>query len=126
MPTEYLPLASAFVVAICTFLGNYWIGRLKNKIDIKTISNNASDALRDDLLQVIDRYEKREQFLVDRIDKNDRTNEALQITIAGLRSEISVLRQENQALKAELQQTRRELEQFERKVYFKPPTQENP
>lgn len=117
----YLPVISAVVVAIITFVGNYYIGKLKTRTDLKTISSNAGDALRDDLLQVIDRYEKREQFLIDRIDKNEKQNDELQNTISLLRQEIIALRIENKELKAELQQTRKELELFERKVYYIPP-----
>lgn len=120
MLSPYLPVISAIVVAIITFAGNYYIGKLKTKTDIKTITANASDALRDDLLQIIDRYEKREQFLVDRIDRNEKQNDELQNTIGLLRQEINALRIENQGLKAELQITRKELEKFERKVYYIP------
>ena len=119
MLKEYLPVMSAIAVALLTFLGNYLIGRQKSTVDVKALSTNASDALRDDLLQIIDRYERREQFLIERIDKNNATNEGLQTTIATLRSEISGLRIENQALSAELQKVRKELELFERKVYYK-------
>lgn len=119
--TTYLPVISAVVVAIITFVGNYYVGKLKTNIDARTLSSTASDALRDDLLQVIDRYEKREQFLIERIDRNEKQNEDLQAVVAQLRQEIVALRIENQSLKSELVRTRKELELFERKVYYIPP-----
>lgn len=121
---EYLPVISAVVVAFITFVGNYYVGRLKNTVDVKALATNASDAFRDDLLQIIDRYEKREQSLVDRVDKNEQYHEMLQETIRKLREEINALRLENQGLKAELQMTRKELEKFERKVYYIPHNRE--
>ncbi len=121
MFSQYLPVLSAVVVAIITFVGNYYVSRLKNTIDVKTLATNASDAFRDDLLQIIERYEKREQYLIDRIDKSATQTEELRETIRKLREEINILRLENQGLKAELQQTRKELEKFERKVYYIPP-----
>jgi chromosome segregation ATPase len=111
---------SAVVVAIITFVGNYYVGRLKSTVDARALATNANDAVRDDLIQMIDRYEKREQYLIDRIDKTEVLHEELQGTIRKLREEINALRLENQGLKAELQQTRQELEKFERKVYYIP------
>lgn len=121
MLSAYLPVISAIVVAAITAYVNYRVGNLKTNLDARTLTANAGDALRDDLLQVIDRYEKREQFLIERIDRNEKANEALQTTLSQLRQEIVNLRIENQELKAELQHTRRELEKFERKVYYTTP-----
>lgn len=121
MLNTYLPVISAIIVAIITAYVNYKVGRLKNTVEVKTLASDASEALRDDLLQVIDRYEVREKFLIERIDRNEKQNEELQITIAQLRHDIVALRIENQGLKAELQETRKELEKFERKVYYIPP-----
>lgn len=121
MLNQYLPLLSAIAVALFTFLGNYYVGKLKNNVDVKTLTTNANEALRDDLLILLERYEKREESLTDRITRYDKQNDELQSTITTLRSEIGALRIENQGLKAELQQTRHELEKFERKVYYVPP-----
>jgi len=123
MLSTYLPIVSAILVAAITAFVNYRVGSLKTTVDVKTLANNASDALRDDLLEAIDRYERREQFLVDRIERAEKTNEALQITLSQLREEVAALRIENQGLKVELQKTRTELALFERKVYYVPPTE---
>jgi len=123
MLSTYLPIVSAILVAAITAFVNYRVGFLKTNVDVKTLANNASDALRDDLLEAIDRYERREQFLVDRIERAEKINETLQITLAQLREEVAALRIENQGLKVELQKTRKELELFERKVYYVPPTE---
>jgi len=123
MLNQYLPVISAIIVAIITFVGNYYINRLKTTVDTKTLATNANDALRDDLLQIVDRYEKREQFLTDRVDKltdrvdkSEATKEELHEVIRKLRDEIIALRTENQSLRNELQQTRLELEKFERMI----------
>jgi predicted RNase H-like nuclease (RuvC/YqgF family) len=109
----YLPAIVAVAVALITVLGNYYIGRVKNRTDVKTIANNASEALRDDLLALVDKYEKREESLVDKNDK-------LSTTVQELKEEVLALRAENRELKAEVQRLRKELEAFERIVYYIP------
>lgn len=92
----------------------------KTRADLKINTRQASDALRDDLIALIDRYEKREEALLQRLKERDKTADDLQTQVSNLRTEIAVLRQENVDLKAELQRTRKELEAFERKVYYIP------
>lgn len=120
MLTTYIPVITAFVVALITVYGNYKVGQLKSNIDSKTITVNAGDALRDDLLNLIDKYEKREFLLLEKMSKYDEQNQKLQETVTGLRDEILTLRSENRQLTSELQRTRAELEAFERKVYYIP------
>lgn len=120
MLSTYLPVISAVVVALITFAGNYYIGRLKNNIDVRSLATNAGDALRDDLLEAIDRADRREQMLSDRIDKAEKHNNELRELVATLQQEILSLRIENRKLKADLEATQAELAKFERKVYYKP------
>lgn len=115
----YLPYIVAIGVALVAALANYFVGNLKNKVDTKSLINNANEALRDDLLGLVDRYETREKQLVARNDENTQQNERLQTTITTLRLEINSLRIENQDLKAEVQKLRSELHQFDSKVYYK-------
>lgn len=122
MLSTYLPHIVALIVGIGTAYINYKIGKLKTHVDSKTVITNAGDALRDDLLQIIDRYEKREASLLEKIETVNKSNQELQTTVNALREEITILRIDNRTLKAELQQTRRDLEAFDKKVYYKPDT----
>lgn len=114
----YLPFIAAVIVAAITAYANYHISNLKNKVDAKTLVTSASDALRDDLLGLVDRYEAREKILFDKNERNEQQNEELRETVNALRIEVTSLRIENQDLKAEVQKLRKELEVFERKVYY--------
>ncbi len=120
MLKEYMPIIVGFITAVVTVYGNILIGKWKNRTDTKVIVTNAGDALRDDLIALIDRYEKREQWLVEQLRSNEKRNEDLQKTINTLYDEIISLRRENKDLKAELQKTQHDLQAFERKVYYIP------
>lgn len=120
MPTEYLPIIASIIVAVITAYGSYRVGGLKTRIDAKALVTNAGDALRDDLLAALDRYEARERFLIGRLDQYEKTTQDLQRTIADLTTQILDLRIENKQLKIDLEKTIAELELFNRKVYYKP------
>lgn len=76
---------------------------------------DAHDALREDLMILITRYEAREEALQKRIDSNVELIDTLRGTINTLREEVTTLRQENAILKLELQRTRQDLEAFDTK-----------
>lgn len=126
MLSTYLPVISAIIVAFITAYVNYRVGKLKQNVDVRTIATSASDALRDDLLSLVDKYEQREKFLIGKIDKVEVSNQLLQETINSQRFEITELRIENRSLKDDLAKLRKELEVFERKVFYVPTkSQEN-
>jgi predicted RNase H-like nuclease (RuvC/YqgF family) len=107
----YLPFVTAIVVGTITFAGNYYVGKLKTQVD-------AAGALRDDLIDLVGKYESREKTLQDTIDRQHTQNQTLQETTNALRLEVNSLRIENQSLKAELQVMHAELKKFERKVFY--------
>lgn len=121
MLENYLPTIIAFIVGLITAYVNLRIGKLKTNVDTKALTNSASDALRDDLLDLVGRYESREKMLVEKSDKVAQQNEQLQTTINTLRLEVNALRIENATLQSEVHKLRTELAAFERKVYYIPP-----
>lgn len=132
MSETLLQILGALVVGLVGGGGTIYIGLRKIRLDARTATTTASDALRDDLLALVEKYELREKTLVDRLERSDtrhdeyvKRNEQLQDVIKSLRTEIDTLRRENADLKAELQKTRKDLEEFDRKVYYIPkPVQE--
>lgn len=132
MSETLLQILGALIVGLISGGGAAYIGIRKNKLDTKVAAQTASDALRDDLLALVEKYELREKTLVDRLERSDnrhdeyvKRNEQLQTVIQGLRDEIDILRRENAELKRELQKTQRDLEEFDRKVYYIPKAQES-
>lgn len=119
MNNTLLQILGTIVVGIISAGSALIIAAIKTRFDNKVVSVSASDALRDDLLTLLDKYEQRETKLNERLDNNEKRNQELQDAIAELRTQIDLLRQENadlrqenKALKVELQRTRKELEQF--------------
>lgn len=132
MSETLLQILGALIVGLIGGGGTIFIGLRKIQVDAKTATTSASDALRDDLLALVEKYELRERTLVDRLERSDarhdeyvKRNEQLQDVIKSLRTEIDTLREENRQLKVELQKTRKDLEEFDKKVYYIPkPVQE--
>jgi chromosome segregation ATPase len=120
MSDTVLQILFTAIVGIMSAFGAYKVGITKTKIDAKIATTSASDALRDDLLGLVDKYEAREKTLIDRLERNEKRNEELQRTISDLSDQIIILRRENAELKAELQRTSKDLEEFNRRVYYIP------
>lgn len=119
MNNTLLQILGTIIVGIISAGSALIIAAIKTKFDNRVASVSASDALRDDLLTLLDKYEQRETKLNERLDNNEKRNGELQDAISELRTQIDLLRQENadlrqenKALKVELQRTRKELEQF--------------
>lgn len=122
---EYLPTIGAVIVAVITIYGNYRVSKLKTNLDSRVMLNSASDALRDDLLIFIDKYDKREQELIkevkelkDQNAKQEAHNIELRDNQNQLNIQIAQLRIENNVLTTELKLTRERLAEFDRKVYY--------
>lgn len=120
MSETLLQFLGTILVGLVSGGGAYIIGTRKTRLDAKIATTTASDALRDDLLALVEKYEAREKTLIDRLERNEKRNDELQRTITELRDQIDTLRSENKELKAELQKTRKDLEEFDRKVYYIP------
>lgn len=131
---QYLPFVAAIIVGVVTAFVNYRLGNYKNKTEVKALSNSESEALRDDILALVSKYEAREKQYEERearlnntLEKREETNQQLRGLVETLRLEVNALRIENQSLTAELHFVRAELEKFDRKVFYIGPkdTQEN-
>jgi chromosome segregation ATPase len=116
--TSILPYLAAIVVGLLTAFSAIYVGRLKNNVDVKALTVTANDALRDDLLHLIDRYEQKEQFLITRIEIYEKRNLELQDKISelikenrDLLEEVGKLRTENAGLKKDISELRDEIHQ---------------
>lgn len=118
-------ILTALVGSLSAFVA-YKVGITKTRLDARVATTTASDALRDDLLGLVDKYEAREKTLIDRLERNEKRNDELQKTITDLRDQIDTLRSENKELRVELQRTRKDLEEFDKKVYYRPKTEVKP
>ncbi len=130
MSETLLQILGALVVGLVGGGGTAYIGLRKVRLDARIATSTAGDALRDDLLALVEKYEARERTLIERLERSDnrhdeyvKRNEQLQITINGLRTEIEALRAENSQLKVALQKTQHDLEEFDKKVYYRAPAQ---
>ncbi len=113
-------ILGAIVVGALSAGSAYFIAIRNIRLQTNVATNSAGDALRDDLMGLIDRYEKREQWLTGQIVESNKRNEELQVTITGLRTEVTALRNENIDLKTELRKTQADLAAFDKKVYYIP------
>jgi chromosome segregation ATPase len=129
MSETLLQILGALIVGLIGGGGTIYIGLRKTQLDTRIATTTASDALRDDLLALVEKYELREKTLIDRLERSDnrhdeyvKRNEQLQEVIKNLRAEIDQLRTENAELKRELRKTQKDLEEFDKKVYYRTPT----
>jgi archaellum component FlaC len=127
MPKEYIPAFASVIATILTVIANLWLGSAKNRTDQKTTDFTAEGTLRDDLLALNDRYEKRVEILEARIkDKDDlidRKNRELDNAYKQITDQYATIAELNitvKQLKTEVEELRRELQKFERKVFYIP------
>lgn len=121
MSTIIASIIAAVATSYAAWL-SYNTNKTTNAYKAEELAYNASDALRNDLLSLIEKYETREKqsmaresLLLDRITQFEERNYKLQEVVNSLRIDILQLREENQKLRDELIATRHELEFFKKR-----------
>lgn len=129
--TDYLPLVISLVGTLLTVFVSLWLGIAKQRTENKTAMQNYGEAVRDDLLQMVERYEKQLQQKEDQIKlrderlelRNDQISKA-QLVIGSQLERITDLTLTVKQLEFEVKSLREELEKFNRKVFYKSTNEE--
>lgn len=115
---DYLPVIVSLAVAVLTFISGIYLGTVKNRTDKQSNKSKADEAIRDDLLELVNHYEAQLKNKDDVIEKLTLENNTKQTTIFQLMTDKTKTEIDNLKLLADNTYLKSELTKIENKVFY--------